>query len=232
MGSRFSPPPPPQTFPLSASVPQVSNGCVSKILGRFYQTGAVEPKAIGGSKPRTATPEVVARIAQLKREQPALFAWEIRQQLHAEGVCASDRTPSVSPGQGGRGGAGVRHHAGSEPMAGVWWVGVPYWGGGMGQAGMLGGAARRSEVWIVGMSRGARTTACSRKQHSPPAGTAPACPGDLSPSAPSHRALCHPKGDAQQEPNPKEGRGLGAAPGASWPEEKSLGQGGEEKCCL
>uniref|UniRef100_A0A8B9DDE9 Paired box 4 n=1 Tax=Anser cygnoides TaxID=8845 RepID=A0A8B9DDE9_ANSCY len=78
------------------SVPQVSNGCVSKILGRFYRTGAVEPKAIGGSKPRTATPEVVARIAQLKREQPSLFAWEIRRQLHAEGVCASNRTPSVS----------------------------------------------------------------------------------------------------------------------------------------
>uniref|UniRef100_A0A8B9CYF5 Paired box 4 n=1 Tax=Anser brachyrhynchus TaxID=132585 RepID=A0A8B9CYF5_9AVES len=82
--------------PPSLSVPQVSNGCVSKILGRFYRTGAVEPKAIGGSKPRTATPEVVARIAQLKREQPSLFAWEIRRQLHAEGVCASNRTPSVS----------------------------------------------------------------------------------------------------------------------------------------
>uniref|UniRef100_A0A8B9QQP3 Paired box 4 n=1 Tax=Anas platyrhynchos TaxID=8839 RepID=A0A8B9QQP3_ANAPL len=125
------------------SVPQVSNGCVSKILGRFYRTGAVEPKAIGGSKPRTATPEVVARIAQLKREQPALFAWEIRQQLHAEGVCASDRTPSVSPGQGGRGGAGVRHHAGAEHMVGVWWVGVPYWGGGVGDAGMLGGDSKK-----------------------------------------------------------------------------------------
>ncbi|NWZ25493.1 PAX4 protein, partial [Asarcornis scutulata] len=84
-----------RTSDISRSL-KVSNGCVSKILGRFYRTGAVEPKAIGGSKPRTATPEVVARIAQLKREQPALFAWEIRQQLHAEGVCASDRTPSVS----------------------------------------------------------------------------------------------------------------------------------------
>lgn len=161
MGSRFFPPPPKPSHraPPSLSVPQVSNGCVSKILGRFYRTGAVEPKAIGGSKPRTATPEVVARIAQLKREQPALFAWEIRQQLHAEGVCASDRTPSVSPGQGGRGGAGVWHQAGAEHMVGVWWVGVPYWGGGVGYAGMLGGIARRSEAWIVGMSRGARNTA-------------------------------------------------------------------------
>uniref|UniRef100_A0A8D0FNJ5 Paired box 4 n=1 Tax=Strix occidentalis caurina TaxID=311401 RepID=A0A8D0FNJ5_STROC len=59
-------------------------------------TGAVEPKAVGGSKPRTATPEVVARIAQLKLEQPSLFAWEIRRQLHTEGVCAGNRTPSVT----------------------------------------------------------------------------------------------------------------------------------------
>ncbi|NXH13540.1 PAX4 protein, partial [Bucco capensis] len=75
---------------------KVSNGCVSKILGHYYRTGAVEPRAVGGSKPRMATPEVVARIAQLKLEQPSLFAWEIRQQLHAEGICASNKTPSVS----------------------------------------------------------------------------------------------------------------------------------------
>ncbi|NXI66118.1 PAX4 protein, partial [Anseranas semipalmata] len=84
-----------RTSDISRSL-KVSNGCVSKILGRYYRTGAVEPKAIGGSKPRTATPEVVARIAQLKQEQPSLFAWEIRRQLHAEGICTSNRTPSVS----------------------------------------------------------------------------------------------------------------------------------------
>ncbi|OPJ71476.1 paired box protein Pax-4 [Patagioenas fasciata monilis] len=84
-----------RTSDISRSL-KVSNGCVSKILGRYYRTGAVEPKAIGGSKPRTTTPAVVARIAQLKRERPSLFAWEIRQQLHAEGICASTGTPSVS----------------------------------------------------------------------------------------------------------------------------------------
>ncbi|NWV12052.1 PAX4 protein, partial [Ptilonorhynchus violaceus] len=75
---------------------KVSNGCVSKILGRFYRTGAVGPKAVGGSKPRRATPAVVARIASLKLEQPGLFAWEIRRQLNAEGICAAGGIPSVS----------------------------------------------------------------------------------------------------------------------------------------
>ncbi|KYO45160.1 paired box protein Pax-4 [Alligator mississippiensis] len=75
---------------------QVSNGCVSKILNRYYRTGAVEPKATGGSKARLATPAVVARIAQLKQEHPGLFAWEIQRRLQSEGICASHRTPSVS----------------------------------------------------------------------------------------------------------------------------------------
>ncbi|RLV63860.1 hypothetical protein DV515_00017840 [Chloebia gouldiae] len=100
--------------------PQVSNGCVSKILGRYYRTGAVGPKAAGGSKPRTATPAVVARIARLKLEQPGLFAWEIRRQLHAEGICASSAIPSVSPpgSPGAAGIPGARQGRGSHPTAG------------------------------------------------------------------------------------------------------------------
>uniref|UniRef100_A0A8C5E5Q6 Paired box protein Pax-6 n=1 Tax=Gouania willdenowi TaxID=441366 RepID=A0A8C5E5Q6_GOUWI len=76
--------------------PRVSNGCVSKILGRYYETGSIRPRAIGGSKPRVATPEVVDKIAIYKRECPSIFAWEIRDRLLAEAVCCNDNIPSVS----------------------------------------------------------------------------------------------------------------------------------------
>ncbi|VDL19433.1 unnamed protein product [Hymenolepis diminuta] len=75
---------------------QVSNGCVSKILCRFYETGSIRPKAIGGSKPRVATDAVVEKIAELKRECPSIFAWEIRDRLIQSGVCKSVNVPSVS----------------------------------------------------------------------------------------------------------------------------------------
>ncbi|CAH1100280.1 unnamed protein product [Psylliodes chrysocephalus] len=75
---------------------QVSNGCVSKILGRYYETGSIRPRAIGGSKPRVATQEVVSKISSYKRECPSIFAWEIRDRLLQEGVCTNDNIPSVS----------------------------------------------------------------------------------------------------------------------------------------
>ncbi|KAH8325106.1 hypothetical protein KR067_009987 [Drosophila pandora] len=75
---------------------QVSNGCVSKILGRYYETGSIKPRAIGGSKPRVATTPVVQKISDYKRECPSIFAWEIRDRLLSEQVCNSDNIPSVT----------------------------------------------------------------------------------------------------------------------------------------
>ncbi|XP_059080281.1 paired box protein Pax-6-like [Tigriopus californicus] len=75
---------------------QVSNGCVSKILGRYYETGSIRPKAIGGSKPRVATLSVVDQIRHYKNECPSIFAWEIRDKLLQDKVCPPDSVPSVS----------------------------------------------------------------------------------------------------------------------------------------
>ena len=44
-----------------------------------------QPGMIGGSKPKVATPEVVSKIESYKRENPTIFAWEIREKLISEG---------------------------------------------------------------------------------------------------------------------------------------------------
>ncbi|CAG9767359.1 unnamed protein product [Ceutorhynchus assimilis] len=75
---------------------RVSHGCVSKILNRYQETGSVRPGVIGGSKPRVATVEVESRIEQLKKEQPGIFSWEIRDRLVKEGICDKNSAPSVS----------------------------------------------------------------------------------------------------------------------------------------
>lgn len=63
---------------------------------RYYETGSIRPRAIGGSKPRVATQEVVNKISNYKRECPSIFAWEIRDRLLQDGVCTNDNIPSVS----------------------------------------------------------------------------------------------------------------------------------------
>ncbi|XP_050298070.1 protein gooseberry-like [Anthonomus grandis grandis] len=75
---------------------RVSHGCVSKILNRYQETGSVRPGVIGGSKPRVATAEVEARIEELKKDQPGIFAHEIREKLIKEGICDKNSAPSVS----------------------------------------------------------------------------------------------------------------------------------------
>jgi paired box protein 6 len=74
---------------------QVSNGCVSKILSRYYETGTIKPKAIGGSKPRVATPQIVDCISQYKKDNPSIFAWEIRDRLLKQKICNHNNIPSV-----------------------------------------------------------------------------------------------------------------------------------------
>ncbi|NXO71098.1 PAX5 protein, partial [Phainopepla nitens] len=63
---------------------------------RYYETGSIKPGVIGGSKPKVATPKVVEKIAEYKRQNPTMFAWEIRDRLLAERVCDNDTVPSVS----------------------------------------------------------------------------------------------------------------------------------------
>ncbi|XP_052789000.1 paired box protein Pax-1-like [Mya arenaria] len=75
---------------------RVSHGCVSKILARYNETGSILPGAIGGSKPRVTTPNVVKHIKMYKDRDPGIFAWEIRDKLLADGVCDKYNVPSVS----------------------------------------------------------------------------------------------------------------------------------------
>ena len=51
---------------------------------------------IGGSKPKVATPTVVEAISNYKKQNPTMFAWEIRERLLSDGVCDQECVPSVS----------------------------------------------------------------------------------------------------------------------------------------
>ena len=68
----------------------------NSVFFRFYETGNYKAGVIGGSKPKVATPHVVDAIAKYKKDNPTMFAWEIRDRLLSEGVCTHDNVPSVS----------------------------------------------------------------------------------------------------------------------------------------
>lgn len=67
---------------------RVSHGCVSKILNRYQETGSIRPGVIGGSKPKVTSPEIETRIDELRKENPGIFSWEIREKLIKVSVAA------------------------------------------------------------------------------------------------------------------------------------------------
>lgn len=66
------------------------------MINSYYETGSIKPGVIGGSKPKVATPTVVEAIADFKRQNPTMFAWEIKERLIVEGICEAEKVPSVS----------------------------------------------------------------------------------------------------------------------------------------
>ncbi|ESP04981.1 hypothetical protein LOTGIDRAFT_69535, partial [Lottia gigantea] len=66
------------------------------ISDRLYDPMTLRCNNIGGSKPKVATPGVVTKIEMLKRENPTMFAWEIRDRLLEDSICQPSNVPSVS----------------------------------------------------------------------------------------------------------------------------------------
>ncbi|KAH7727193.1 protein F56D12.6 [Aphelenchoides avenae] len=80
---------------------QALDNVVSKLSvvldSESYALSMVRRKILSGKyfcEPEVATPQVVAKIEQYKRDNPTIFAWEIREKLIEEGVC--EQPPSVS----------------------------------------------------------------------------------------------------------------------------------------
>lgn len=75
---------------------KVSHGCVSKILNRYQETNSILPGMIGGSKPRVATPEIESKIEEIRRSEPELLSWQIKEKLIQLGCCDKNSAPSIS----------------------------------------------------------------------------------------------------------------------------------------
>lgn len=83
-------------FQVQFKADQKISSLILILFCRYYETGSFKAGVIGGSKPKVATPPVVDAIANYKRDNPTMFAWEIRDRLLAEGICSQDNVPSVS----------------------------------------------------------------------------------------------------------------------------------------
>ena len=84
-----------QSPSFSPTVLQHLNPTVTKVLSSM-PSGSRVPGMIRGSKPKVATPEVVAKIEGYKKDNPTIFTWEIRKKLILEGVCNNNTVPSMS----------------------------------------------------------------------------------------------------------------------------------------
>ena len=92
---------PPSTTSVASIIPPSRIPPPSMIPGSPNMAGPGSgrtPGMIGGSKPKVATPEVVGKIESYKRENPTIFAWEIREKLISDGNIHLEYTyPSLSP---------------------------------------------------------------------------------------------------------------------------------------
>lgn len=75
---------------------RVSHGCVSKILNKYQETGSFRPGVIGGSKPRNTTPEIETRIYEIRKQDPSILSWQIKDKLIQMGICDKNTAPSIS----------------------------------------------------------------------------------------------------------------------------------------
>ena len=74
---------------------RVSHGCVSKILGRYQETGSIKPGSAGGSnkKKMNLTPELEQKVIEYRQQNN--MAWEIRDLLVKHQNVEPNKAPSV-----------------------------------------------------------------------------------------------------------------------------------------